>query len=175
MKGFAPPAASAAPQAQPPGTGPLQDGVPASDEEQELYNKFVGLAIMHIFDDAARDQIVEQMRGAEDISQTVGAVAANIGFTVIEKAREKGDQVSGDVLMHGGSEIIDTLAAVAGAATGKELSASEIENAYYHGADSLRQMMEAGGHFSPEHAEQTLGEIEQMRGSGELEQLLGGV
>lgn len=152
MAGFGIDMAGGAPAGPPRAGGgqapQMAEGEAASPEEQAAYEKFVSMALLHMHDDAVRPGLVEQMRKGDPV-RAIGQAAATLGMTLIQKARDAGEDIPVDVILHGGAEVVDALVEIAEAAGigGGEISEEDAERAYLEAADEFRDAM--GGEIDP--------------------------
>ena len=152
------------------GEAQMTGGEPASPEEQEAYDKFVSMALLHMHDEKVAPKLAERMRSGDPV-ETIGRVGAALGMTLIEKAREAGEEIPGDVILHGGREIIDALVEMAEASGVGPLSEEDAEQAFYVAADEFRDMMQAGGQYDQETAQ---ADAQEIMGNDEVGQRLSG-
>jgi hypothetical protein len=155
----------AAPQA---GPGAQQ----ASPEEQELYNRFVARMMQHLYDERTFPRLLEDMRTMEDAPAELGMMAATVAFTVMQKAKRAGTKIPGDVLLHGGAEMVGQLVEVYGRATGQELPPDQAEAVLYHAADRFRELAASSGDIDQQEIAAAMqdfapgGDLEAMLASG---------
>lgn len=146
----------------------------ADPQMQEIYDRFVSLAVLHIHNEKVLPSLVERMRSGEPV-QAIGEIAATVGHAVVKKAEASGQQIPDAVLLHGGGEIVQALADIARKAGIADLSEEEVEQAFYIAADTFRQMRQGEGAVDQKQMQQGMSEIADLQGSGELDRLLEGV
>lgn len=147
-----------------------QGQTPASPEQQAAYNRFVGMALLHVYDEKVMPKIIGQI--GDDVANDVGRAAANVGFVVLKKAQQGGETVPPEVILHGGQEVVASIAELVAKAKGIEMDPQQVEQAYYVAADTFRQMMQGEGGVDPETAAQDMEALRQMEESGELEAMM---
>ena len=158
-----------APQPQP--AGQAMGGQPsASPEQQAAYNRFVGMSLLHVYDEKVMPKILGQI--GEDVVNDIGRAAANVGFVVLKKAEQSGETIPPEVILHGGQEVVASIAELVASAKGIEMAPEQVEQAYYVAADTFRQMMQGEGGIDPETAAQDMEALRQMEESGELEAMM---
>lgn len=158
------------PAPTPAGQAMGSGGTNATPEQQAAYNRFVGTALLHIYDEKVMPKIVGQI--GEDVVNDIGRAAANVGFVVLKKAQQKGETVPPEVILHGGQEVVASIAELVAKAKGIEMDPQQVEQAYYVAADTFRQMMQGEGGTDPETAAQDIEALRQMEESGELEAMM---
>lgn len=171
-----PPAAPAAPMAgampagapQPAPNAPQGDQ--ASPEEQELYNRFVARAMQHIYDERTFPGIVEDMKAMQDVPLDLGTLSATVAFAVMQKAKQAGQKIPGDVLLHGGAEIVQQMVEVYDRATNAKLPPEESEAVLYHAADKFRELAGSSGDID---AQEVAAAMQDLGPGGDLEAMLG--
>lgn len=117
------PAGSPSPQARPPmqqqqgepNEMEMDDGVPASPEEQALYDQIVNRALKMIDDPRMEGAVTKRLQQG-DPAEAAGGAAAMVLRHVVQSAQAQGVQIPDDVLEEAGAEIIahliDTLVAM---------------------------------------------------------------
>lgn len=147
-----------------------------TEEEQSIYDQFVYRA--QEFMTKAPEDIIDQMNNSRvPVFQNVGKTAVMIGQGIIKTAEAAGQEISPDVIFHGGQEIIEMLMELGGAAgifpfkeDSKEFEEAQAM-AFMHGAEILgketlagpnkdQNVEDAGNHLAMQIAgEQERGEV----------------
>lgn len=164
------------PGAMPPQAGG-EGGMPAdvsmaSPEEQATYNRFVAMAIMGLSDEKLLPKTVEMLRSNDDPVAAVAEVASAMAMRVYMIAKGEGTSIDGDILMHGGKEIVEATIEIAEAAGVQEFSPEMMEQAFYRSADLFTAQMKQSGDLDEEAMGQDVPQLVQMRDNGQLEQML---
>lgn len=148
----------------------------ASDDEQRLYDAFVGGAKMMLFDGGpGLQQTAHYLQQAGDPVEAIADIASIIAGRVYTAARDKGEDIPADVLLHGGHEIVADVAELAQALGLGQFEPQQIDQAFYRAADKFGGMARQMGAYSDKQAEQDKADLDQMADSGDLERLLGGL
>ncbi len=173
--------APAAPEEEPmaaPGEEVPQDGEQASPEEQQQYEQFYANAIELIYsekgDYAMLKQVLDRLRKGEDPIEGLAAVATSVFMALVTSASKKGVQISPDVMMQGGYDIVADLAELAGRAKVHTYTEEETEGAYYRAADMVREQMQNAGMLDAEKSATELEMLRQAEESGQLDDVLPG-
>lgn len=188
MPGFLPPQSPAAGGAQPtPQPLPQSGGAasPGADsnvspEEQAQYDQFVtnGLKLMMQGEGAQariNPAVLARMQDADDPKQGVAGAAAMIILQLMQSAKKSGEKLSGDVIFHGGVEIIEHLIAIAEKAGIHEFSEEDMEGVMYLTLDMVREQATAAGLIDSEALKQDFAQIAAADKQGTLGQLLPGL
>lgn len=137
-----------------------------SPEEQATYDAFVGNAYKLI--EKARDGILSSLGASEDPKMNLANATAQVVMAVHQSAAKSGQQISPDVLFHGGAEIMETLAEAAERAQIHNFTEEELEGAFFQAVDMYREMATQAGLVDPEHAKAEFQNVLQQDQSGEL-------
>lgn len=143
-------------------------------EEQEQYDRFVANGMKLVFAQGARDQIVNRIKASNPI-EGLAAATVQIVRRLNESAGQKGMQVSPDVLMHGGLEIMGNIAELAEAANAHSYSEEEIEKAMYMALDQYGTQELQAGRIDKEAVANDLQEMMAADKEGRLEEALPGI
>lgn len=143
-RGLMPSMGAGAPSPVAGGADPMNDGEIAGPEEQALYDTFVSMGAMGLYDPEAMPDVVAMLRDSEDRLEGIAEVATAVTMRVLQAARAKGRKVGGDVLMHGGKEITELVVELAERGGG-ELSEEEAERAFFLAVDKFRAMADSAG------------------------------
>jgi len=176
------------PQAQPePGMPP--EGMPAagddssvSPEEQAQYEQFVDQAKILMYDERFLPTLLERLAtnvddetGFTGVQDDIAQAAVLIIQRVQEAATQAGEQVSDDVLMQAGEDVVELLGELVEAADIAEVDEETLTGAFYRALDLWRQQGEANGTIDGEALKQQFGMIQQADQEGRLGELLPGI
>lgn len=146
-----------------------------SAEEQQQYNRFVGNGMQMMFAEEGLSTVVESLKGdgnpVEGLANSVVAVVTRLE----DSAKQAGEAVSGDVLYHGGVELLEQLADLAKVAGVHDFSEDEMESAMYLALDTYRITREQDGGLPQDRMKADMQELEQAERDGTLDQLLPGI
>lgn len=153
--------------------GGLDDaGESVTPEEQALYDKFVSMALIALYDEKMADQFAQMISGAEDPTMAVAEVASSVALRVLSDAQENGVELTGDVLLHGGKEIVEATIEMAETVTGIEFDDQMMEASFFAAADMFRAQIEQMGMYGDDAKAEDIQAIEQMKASGQLDQMM---
>lgn len=158
-------AADAADQDAPPNVSP---------EEQAEYTAFVETALNLITDDGSEQAILGSLKGSKDPVLSLASTALNVVKRVEAAAAAKGTKVPGEIILHGGEEIVSALAEMAGAAQIHDYTPEEISGAFYRAADMYREDKQSRGEIDEAAAKSDLEELKAADASGQLDQVVPG-
>lgn len=140
-----------------------------SPEEQKLYEMTVRNALTLVYDEKAMPSILQSLQGGGNPVAGLADTAAMVMARVEESAAEAGQQLSGDILLHAGTEVLEDLANLAREAGVYEFSEEDTESALYQAMDRYRQMKADKGELDGGVFQQDMAQLEQMNQSGELD------
>ncbi len=176
MPGMAPPDEENA-AASPPAANDNR----AAPAEQAQYNQFVGRAMELIYNAQMFPKIVEMLRGGSDEgSDAKGSVDGLAMATVmvltrvVSAAKEAGQSLSPDVLLHGGSEVFAQLAEISDKAGISDYANDRdtLEGAFFRTIDMYIDQARKSGELDEAAAKQQMAQLTAMDQNGQLEQLL---
>jgi hypothetical protein len=155
----------------------LGQEVQASPEEQAQLNEFVGQAVLLIYDEKMIGKIIELLRGAGDPKDGLARATSMVVGRMIDAAEKAGDELSGDVILHGAKQVFEDLANLSGAAGIMDYSQDEdaFEGAFFRAADMLRILLQQMGKLDEAAVKQDFDKLVQMDQSGELEAMFRGL
>lgn len=173
---------SPGPQAQ-SGLLPSPTDVPAgegdetnvSPEEQAQYDQFVTNGMRLINDKKGLSKLLKSIEGAGNPVEGLANTVASIVIRVEDSAKQKNVEMSPDVLMHGGTELLEQAAELAEAAGIHEFSEQDLENALNIAMDIYRTTRQQQGKLPTEQLSQDLQEVQAAEQGGELEQMFPGI
>jgi len=157
---------------QPP-AGPTELETNVSPEEQEQYDQFVTNAMTVMNDKKGLEMILKAIESGESPVNGLANAVASIVMRVEDSARKSGQKVSGDVLLHGGAEILEQAADIAEQAGGHAFTAEELEKATYIAMDLYREAR--GDKIDQGKAGESAQELKAAEADGSLEQQIPGL
>ncbi len=174
----APPAGPPAPTAQPspaPIQGDGEEQPNVTEAEQAQYDKFVDNALSAIYDEKSLPQIVESLKGGGNPVDGLANTAVGVVVRVQDSAEQAGLKIEPDVLLHGGSEILQDLAELAEKAGVHQFSPEEVEGAAFQAMDLYREMKgRDGGEGRPQIMED-FNQIVALDQAGKLDEITPGL
>ncbi len=168
-------AASAGPvPAQAQGQG-QREASNVSPEEQQVYDQFVDNALSAIYDEKSLPQIIQSLRGDGNPIDGLANTAVNIVMRVKSSAEQAGQQISDDILLAAGGEIIEDLAGLATTAGVHEYTPEEIEGALFQSMDIYREMTGRDGGENREQVVQDMNQLNALDEAGRLDEVAPGL
>lgn len=158
-----------------PQTARPQQGEPASPEEQEQYNLFVGNAVKAIFDERVMPTLLDQMTGGGDPVDGLANALVMVVMHLESSMKQNGIEMPDDVKLHGGLEILENLVELAAEGGVHEYTPAEAEGAFYKALDLHRENRMQSGDIDDQKMTQAFAEILEMDRKGELSQAVPGL
>lgn len=146
-----------------------------SPEEQAQYEDFVDKCHQLIYSQGAFEKVLERIKATPNPVEGLATVVATTVFRVQQSAVEAGQELSPDVLMQGGQEVLLDLADQVAKAGIHDYSEQEIEAATYAAVDQYREMAGKAGFLDEGAAVQDANSLVQMDRTGELDETLPGL
>ncbi len=173
--GAAQPGAAAQPGDLKPADAEADNEGNVSPEEQTQYNEFVtnGMSLLH--DEKGLSGLLKAMKGDGNPVEGLANTVASIVIRVEDSAQKQGVEISGDVLMHGGTELLEQAAELAEKAGAHEFSDKDLESALYLAMDIYRTTRQQQGKLPTEQFGQDMQELQAAEQGGALEEMFPGI
>lgn len=170
--------ASEAPEAEAAPEAPMEDAEEPSNvspEEQQQYDRFVDNCYSVIYDQKTLPKILKSLDATDDPVMNLANTVVTVVDFVEKSARGAKMEISGDVLMHGGAEVMGDLADLAGKVNIHDYSEDEIEAATLRAMDMYREKQRADGTLDINAAKGDVREVMMADREGRLGEVLPGV
>ncbi len=156
---------------------------PASDEEQpnvtpeeqREYTQFVENGARILDDPEATSTFLETIKGDGSPVEGLANALVMLVMRLEDSAAEEGQPISGDVLMHGGTELLGHMVQLAEAAGVHKFTDKEQESALYLAMDTYRNNRQQAGGLPEEQLSQDYQEMMEADAKGELETMFPGI
>lgn len=145
-------------------------------EEQKQYDLFVSQCLDLISNnEKVRAAVIEMMKSAPEPNEGLAQAAAFIVMRVEDAAAEKGIKFSGDILLHGGMEVLEAIADL-GEASGvtDEFDEEDREGAFYRATDLYREDRQQKGVLDQDAADSDWEDLKQADESGAIDRMVPG-
>jgi hypothetical protein len=184
------PTGNAAPEAAGEGAQPdpskyVEEGEPnVSPEEQQQYEQFVNNALSLMYaENEVRPEIIEalsvqgqqQPEGPNPAVLALAQTAVTVVQRLDDSAREQGQIIPDDILMHGGQAVIEELAEIADAAKIYDYTPEEMTGALQQAIDIYRPKAIQDGRTNEETLKGQFAEINEADAAGKLGDVLPGL
>jgi len=153
----------------------MGDDGSVSPEEQKQYDQFVKNGMNLIYDEGGLGKIVESLKGGENPIGGLANTLVSVVSRLEDSAEQNKQQISGDVLYHGGVELMEQLAEMAEAAKIHEFSEEDLESALYLALDQYRAMRQEQGKLPEERLKADFQTMLQAENEGRLDEILPGI
>lgn len=167
----------AAPEGMPGQETPQDSGeeqANVSPEEQEAYDTFMANYMRLAYSKEVGPKILDMLKGAGEPKEGLAQAAAFVVKHLADDARQNGVEISPDIMMSGGLEIVEDLAEMQADAGFADLSEDEIEGAFYRALDIYREAATADGTLNTEALQQDFAGIVEADKAGQLDQVVPG-
>lgn len=146
-----------------------------SPEEQQQYERFVDNCYSVIYDQKTLPKILQSLDATNDPIMNLANTIVQVVHFVATSAKASQTEISGDVLIQGGAEVMGDLADLAGKVGIHDYSDDEIEGATYRAMDLYRELQKQDGSLDINAAKQDMKDIMVADKEGRLDELLPGV
>jgi len=153
-----------------PGEEPTPGGdeqLNVSPEEQAQYDQFVNNGLSLIYDEKTMPHIIKTLSAGDPVEGLASAVVLVV--TRLQDSAEKaGRKIGPDVLMHGGKELLEDLANLAGKAKIHDYNDDELQGAMFRALDLFREMQMKQGKIDKSAVERDMNMLVEADKSGRL-------
>jgi hypothetical protein len=157
------------------GQGDAGEESNVSPEEQQAYDAFIDNGAELIYRKEAMPQLVESLRGADNPIEGLANTLAMVVMRLEDSAEKAGQEMSGDVMLHAGSELLQMLAEMSEAANIHTFSEEDQEAALYQALDIYRSTRQEEGRLPVEELQNDMQMLMQAEQSGTLDEVLPGI
>ncbi len=152
--------------------GEGQSNVPP--EEQAQYDQFVKNGMHLMYDEKTTDQLLQNVSSNESPVEGLANALVVIVSKLDDSAEQAGQEISGDVKMHGGQELLEQLAELVEEAGIHEYTPEEMESAFLLSVDMYRSMKQEQGKLPVDDLGQDFAELQQADAEGRLDEIAPG-
>ena len=167
----------------PPGTpqqGAPQQGAPAGEgmvdatpEEQQMYDRFISMSMMALYDKKMMPKMMKMIESTpDDPVEGIAEVGAQIAMRVVNKAKDDGIDIPGDIILHAGEELIELIVELVEESGIAQVAPEQAEAAFLTAADKFGKMSREAGSYSKEQEQTDTAELERMSGAGEIDSMV---
>jgi hypothetical protein len=112
-----------------------------SPEEQQEYDTFVqnAMEIMYTSEGKVQDEVMSRLSTGNKPIDTLAQTTVWLVMLIEQDAKRNGMQISNDVLIHAGREVMEQLIEIAEALGLHEFKEAEIQGAWYQALDMYRE------------------------------------
>lgn len=164
------------PNAAPETDGAAPEGfAQATPEEQAQYEQFVKNAWQLVYGGGkVKPEILTALDGDGDPKEGLAQTTVGIVARLKQSADESGAEISADVVLHAGIEILADLANLQKEAGIADLSDDEQEGAFYRAVDLYRDMLQKSGGLDTGALEEDFGALVEADRQGNPDAVLPG-
>lgn len=146
----------------------------ATPQEQEIYDQFVGMALLALYDAKMTPKTLAFLKAPKGKPvQKVADVASNITMRVIASAKEGGKTIPIEVIFNAMVEIVEAVCELAEQKAGLQLDEKMMGAAFERTLDSVGRQLEKSGDYPDAMKTQDAAAIQSMAASGELDGMAG--
>ena len=146
-----------------------------SPEEQQQYYVFVTNGMKILDDQKALPKILEAIKGDGSPVEGLGNALAMLVMRLEDSAAQQGQKIDGELMLEGGTELLEQMVELAEAAGVHEFTKKEMESALYLAMDIYRASRQESGQLDEEALDADWQELMRADEAGELEQLIPGI
>lgn len=154
---------------KPPRAG-MENAKKATPEQQQKYNEFVSFSMQALYDEKFMGNAIKLIKTARSPVEGIARVAASVASRVYISAKKNGYDLPGEVILHGGAEVLELVKEMAEASGVAALDEDQTESAFYLAADIFRSSLDGRGMIDKGAVMQDIQEFRRMEEAGELDE-----
>jgi hypothetical protein len=139
-----------------------------SPEEQAVYDRFMDQAYKMVYGKERWPTVLRRIQSAPDKVEALATVGSVTALRIATAAKQAGDPISGDVLLAGASELLETLAEDVGKFGVHDYTPDEVEAALYRGMDMFRDAAQQSGLLTAEASGEDMQMLDDANKNGQL-------
>lgn len=156
----------------------VEEEIPnVSPEDQKMYDTFVknGMEILYTPADKVEPEVLQRLSTGKKPIDTLAQTAVWLVMLLEQNAKKKGVQITNEVMMHGGKELLEQLVQIAEAAGIHTFKQAEIQGAWYNALDMYREANSGeGDRFKPDEAKAAFEALNEADKEGRADELVPG-
>ena len=153
--------------------GEIESNVSA--EEQEQYDRFVTNGMKMLYDKNAVDKLLQSIEGDGNPVEGLANALVQVVMRLEDSSEQAGEKISPDVLLHGGTELLEQMVDLSEQAGGHKFKEQEVESALYLALDTYRTTRQQQGRLDEEALSADMEQLVQADYKGELDSLIPGI
>ncbi len=146
-----------------------------TEAEQREYETFVTNGMRILDDQKALPKLLESIAGDGNPVEGLANSLAMLVMRLEDSAAQGGQKISGDVMLHGGTELLEQMVELAEEAGVHEFEEKEIESALYLAMDLYRTTRQQQGALPEDQLAADTQELTRADQAGELENMIPGI
>lgn len=146
-----------------------------SPEEQAQYDQFVKNGMELIYDEKTMPQLMQSLEGAGTPTEGLANALVTVVMRLEDSAKQQGQEISGEVIMHAATELMEQLVELAEAAGVHEFTPEDIESSYLLAIDTYRTARQGKGDLPVDDLKQDMDMMMQADQQGRLDEVVPGI
>lgn len=146
-----------------------------SPEEQAQYDQFVAQGMKLYNDPKVMPSILGMIEGDGDPVNGLASATATIVVRLVQSMKGLPTKMSGDVIYHGGVELLEQLADVGAVTKLHDFTPEEMQQAELRAVDMVRDMLTKSGDIDNEAVMQDFNALVEADKAGNLDEVLPGI
>lgn len=146
-----------------------------SPEEQAQYDQFVAQGMKLYNDPKVMPSILGMIEGDGDPVNGLASATATIVVRLVQSMKGLPTKMSGDVIYHGGVELLEQLADVGAVTKLHDFTPEEMQQAELRAVDMVRDMLTKSGDIDNEAVMQDFNALVEADKAGTLDEVLPGI
>lgn len=146
-----------------------------SPEEQAQYDQFVAQGMKLYNDPKVMPSILGMIEGDGDPVNGLASATATIVVRLVQSMKGLPTKMSGDVIYHGGVELLEQLADVGAVTKLHDFTPEEMQQAELRAVDMVRDMLTKSGDIDNEAVMQDFNALVEADKAGNIDEVLPGI
>ena len=151
------------------------DDTNVTAEEQQQYDQFVTNGMKMLDDRKALPKILESIEAGGKPAEGLANALAMLVMRLEDSSTQQGQKISGDVMLHGGTELLEQMVELVEQAGGHKFTEKEMEAALYLALDQYRTTRQQQGKLPEEELQSDMQELMRADQAGGLEEMIPGI
>jgi len=157
------------------GTASAEGESNVTPEEQAQYQQFVENGAKMLYSDNVLPKLLESLQGDGSPVEGLANALSTIVMRLEDSAEQSGQPLSGDVMMHGSTELLGLMVEVAEAAGVHKFEDKEEEAALFQAFDQYRVTRQQQGKLPEDQLKADMNQLLQAEQSGNVDDVLPGI
>jgi hypothetical protein len=143
-------------------------------EEQAQYDVFVKNGMRLMYEKATVNQILQNVEENENKVEGLANALVVVVSRLEDSAGESGQEISGDVKLHGGQELLEQMVELVEQAGIHDYTPEEMESAMLLAVENYRMLKQENGTLPVEDIGQDFAELQQADAEGRIDEIAPG-
>lgn len=154
-----------------------EDQPNVAPEEQQQYNQFVenGMQVLYTKEGQIEPEVLKRLSTGKKPLDTLAQTGVWLVMMLEQNAKQKGVEITDDVILHAGRELFEQLAEIDAKAGIHDFKEAELQGAWYNALDMYREANSGpGDRFKPDEAKAAFEALNEADREGRADEVVPG-